>query len=86
MSLLIDSPVLQAFMALKIMRDVPLSVGTRAFHFCNKTEHTADRQCYEEGINLEKSRFLRGSLAQEIFDRLSVVTVSRPAEAASKKK
>jgi len=73
-------------MALKITRDVPSSVGTRAFRFRSEGDTTADLKRYEEGLNFEKARFQSGSLAQRIFDRLSVASVARPAKVSIKKK
>jgi hypothetical protein len=73
-------------MALKITRDVPSSVGTPSFRFRSEGDTTADLKRYEEGLNLEKARFQSGSLAQRIFDRLSVARVARPAKVAIKKK
>jgi hypothetical protein len=73
-------------MAVKITHDLPFSAGTRAFRFRNESDTTADLKRYEEGLNLEKARFQSGSLAQRIFDRLSVASVARPAKVAIKKK
>lgn len=58
-------------MAVKISRDIPLSVGSRAFSFRNQGDRIADQLQYEEGRSHENARFLRGSLAQKMFDRLS---------------
>jgi len=58
-------------MAVKISRDIPLSVGSRAFSFQNQGDRIADQKQYDEGRRLENARFRNGSLAQKIFDRLS---------------
>lgn len=73
-------------MAVKITREIPVSGGARVFRFRNESDLTGDRQHYEDGLNLEKARFQSGSLAQKIFDRLSVASAGSPAKVAIKKK
>ncbi len=58
-------------MALKIIREIPLGLGNRGFHFENQDDRARDKRQYLEGLSLEKARFRQGSLAQRLFDRLS---------------
>ncbi len=58
-------------MGVKISREMPFSVGSRGFRFRNHEDVVADQKQYEEGCTLEQARFRRGSLAQQIYQRLS---------------
>lgn len=58
-------------MALKISRTVPLGPGSTGFRFENSTDTVDDQRCYEEGRQLERARFRRGSLAQQIYERMT---------------
>ena len=58
-------------MALKIVREMELSPGSKGFRFRNHKDRIADQRHYRKGRSLEKARFRRGSLGQKIYERLS---------------
>jgi hypothetical protein len=57
-------------MALKIVREMELSSGSKGFRFRNHEDRTADEKQYKKGRTLEKARFRQGSLGQKIYERL----------------
>jgi hypothetical protein len=72
-------------MSLKIIREVPLGIGTKGFRFKNQRDLRADREEYQKGRDLEKARFTQGSLAREIYDRLCANRVPNTNSLKSKK-
>jgi hypothetical protein len=58
-------------MALKIVREMELSPGSKGFRFRNHEDTIADEKQYKKGRTFERARFRQGSLGQKIYERLS---------------
>jgi hypothetical protein len=58
-------------MAIKIRREITFGVGNKGYRFENHEDEIEDTKQYQNGRDLEEARFIQGSLAQRIFDRLS---------------
>ena len=71
-------------MAVRVSRETSVGSATRSFRFEIVRDPARDQRHYEEGRASEQERFHQGSIAQRVFDRLSLVkpSNSRPAETA----
>jgi hypothetical protein len=69
-------------MAVRVSRETSVGSATRSFRFEIVRDRARDQRHYEEGRASEQERFHQGSIAQRVFDRLSLVKPSnlRPAE------
>jgi hypothetical protein len=65
-------------MGVRITRVAPVGPGSTNFRFRNHADPAADQREYDTGRKLEEARHREGSLAHEIYLRLSV---SKPVSA-----
>jgi hypothetical protein len=59
-------------MAIYVSRVASFGQGSRRFRFEVRRDEKKDRRLYEIGRRLEKARFRKGSLGQQMFERLSL--------------
>lgn len=58
-------------MAIISMREIRLNGGERAFHLGMQVNLEKDRRLYEACVALEERRFVKGSVSQQVFERLA---------------
>ena len=59
-------------MAVKVSRVASFGAGSTGYRFEVHRDEEMDRQVYENGRELERARFRKGSMGQRVFDRLSL--------------
>jgi hypothetical protein len=67
-------------MAVSLMREVSLHRGVRGFYAEFHADEEHDKGLYQSCVALENDRFVNGSFAQRVFERLSSPSISKDSE------